>query len=278
MGKIIWIASYPKSGNTWLRIFLFNLFADSPEPMTLSEVSHMSTSDTVLRWYREVDERDPASWTMHDVADLRLVMQRHMTTQSLDAVFMKTHAALVPMAGRQPFDMEASAGAVYIVRNPLDVAVSYMRHAGVPADQIVDIMSTPNHMLPRTDDLAEFVQGGWSQNVMSWTREPNPAIHVVRYEDLAAKGMETFGAICSFLKLEMDEERVARALDHASITTLRRLEDEQGFNERSVHQERFFGEGGVDAWKRDLPEENARQLVQRHRAQMERFGYVPPGW
>ena len=53
MGKIIWIASYPKSGNTWTRIFLFNLLADAPDPLPLSEVSRMSTSDTVLRWYSE---------------------------------------------------------------------------------------------------------------------------------------------------------------------------------------------------------------------------------
>ncbi|MGY8995010.1 MAG: sulfotransferase domain-containing protein [Alphaproteobacteria bacterium] len=278
MSKIIWIASYPKSGNTWTRIFLFNLLADAPDPLPLSEVSRMSTSDTVLRWYAEVDDRDPATWTTEDVADLRLAVQRHMTTLSVEPTFMKTHAALVPMAGRQPFDMEATAGAIYIVRNPLDIAASYARHTGVPVDEIIKVMSTPNHMLPRNETLAEFLQGGWSQHVMSWTRSPNPAVHIMRYEDMAADASLAFGKVCSFLKLDLEPERIARAVDHASIDSMRRLEDEQGFNEKSDHQDRFFGEGGVGAWQRELSEDQARQIVDRHRDQMTRFGYVPEGW
>jgi hypothetical protein len=145
-------------------------------------------------------------------------------------------------------------------------------------DEIIEIMGTPNHMLPRTDALAEFVQGGWSQHVMSWTREANPAVHVMRYEDMAGDAGRAFTGLCRFLKLDFGEERIARAVGHASIDTMRRLEDDQGFNEKSAHQERFFGEGGVGAWQQELSEEQARRIVERHRNQMMRFGYVPEGW
>ena len=275
MGKIVWIASYPKSGNTWARIFLFNLFLESPEPLPLSDVSRMSTSDTVLRWYKEVDDRDPATWTTEDIADMRPKVQRHLASLTDKPMFTKTHAALVLMAGRQPFDMEVTGAAIYVVRNPLDVAVSYARHGGVPVDDIIQIMSTPNHMLPRTDALVEFVQGGWTQHVMSWTREPSPTIYVVRYEDMVADPMSAFGGICAFLKLEVPPESLEQAINHASIDTLRRLESEQGFNERSANQERFFGEGGVDSWRGVLSDDQVRQIVSRHGRQMARFGYVP---
>ena len=127
------------------------------------------------------------------------------------------------MAGRQPFDMDATAGAIYIVRNPLDIAASYARHTGVPIDEIITVMSTPNHMLPRNDRLAEFVQGGWSQHVMSWTRTPNPAVHIMRYEDLAADCLrDLWQCPVVSLKLDLEPDRIARAVEHASIDTMRR--------------------------------------------------------
>ncbi len=277
MGSIVWVASYPKSGNTWLRIFLLNLFAGGHEPVPLSQVSRMSTGDTVLDWYRAVDARDPADWTTAEVAQLRLAAQRHLAGLKDDSIFVKTHAALVPMAGQPPFDMTVSGGAVYIVRNPLDIAPSYARHLGLGLDEIIEIMATPDHMLPRTQGLAEFIQGGWSQNVASWTARPSPAIHVVRYEDMVVATQASFAAICAFLHLETTRERLKAALDHAALPTLTRLEGEQGFSERTTSQARFFGEGGVDAWKTALSPAQVERVVTRHRAQMARFGYVPEG-
>ena len=274
MGKIVWIASYPKSGNTWLRIFLFNLFANARTPLPLSEVSRMSTGDTVLSWYRALDGREPARWSLEDVARLRHEVQRAIAAKRPDNVFAKTHAALVPMAGVPPFAADATAGAIYIVRNPLDIAPSYARHAGIAIDEAIEVMARPGHMLPRTEALAEFVQGGWSQHVASWTARENPSVHVLRYEDMAARPEAAFGGVCAFLGLATTPERLARAIDHASIGVLRRLEDEQGFNERMRSQTRFFGEGGVGAWQRELDGAQARRILERHRVQMERFGYL----
>jgi hypothetical protein len=278
MGNIVWLASYPKSGNTWLRMFLLNLFAGAETPVRLDDVSAMSTSDTVMRWYREVDERPPASWSRHDVARLRAKVQAHLAGLTPDTIFVKTHAALVAMLGEPAFNMAVTSGAVYIVRNPLDIAVSYAKHAGLDHDAIIKLMSTPNHMLPRTEDLTEFIQGGWSQNVASWTREAHRAIHVVRYEDMSAAPRETFAAACRFLNLATTPERLERAIAHADIRVLRRLEDEEGFHERTKSQDRFFGAGQPGVWRDVLNDGQVRRLVERHRAQMSRFGYVPDGY
>jgi hypothetical protein len=277
MGNIVWLASYPKSGNTWLRMFLLNLFAGAETPVRLDDVSAMSTSDTVMRWYREVDERPPASWSRHDVARLRAKVQAHLAGLTPDTIFVKTHAALVAMLGEPAFNMAVTSGAVYIVRNPLDIAVSYAKHAGLDHDAIIKLMSTPNHMLPRTDALTEFVQGGWSQHVASWTARPNERIHVVRYEDMIDAPEPTFAGICDFLTLPTTPDRLARAIAHADIKVLRRLEDETGFHERTKSQDRFFGPGASGGWRNVLNDRQVARLVDRHRAQMSRFGYVPEG-
>jgi len=278
MANIVWLASYPKSGNTWLRMFLLNLFANADTPVGLNQVSAMSTGDTVMRWYREVDKRPPAKWTAKDVARLRAKVQRHLAGLTQDTIFVKTHAALVPMLGEPPFDMTVTAGAIYVVRNPLDIVPSYAKHTGLSLDGTITLMSTPNHMLPRTEDLTEFIQGGWSQNVASWTHEAHPAIHVVRYEDMSAAPEATFGAICDFLKLGTTPERLKKALANADIEVLRRLEDETGFHERTASQERFFGAGKPGVWRDILSADQVRRVVERHRVQMNRFGYLPDGY
>jgi hypothetical protein len=278
MGNIVWLTSYPKSGNTWVRMFLLNLFAGGETPVRLDKVSAMSTSDTVMRWYREIDKRPPETWSQHDVARLRPKVQEHLAGLMPDTMFVKTHAALLAMLGEPAFNMTVTSGAVYIVRNPLDIVVSYAKHAGIDHDGIIKLMSTPNHMLPRTEGLVEFVQGGWSQHVASWTGRPSERIHIVRYEDMLEAPEATFGGICDFLTLPTTPERLARAIAHADIQVLRHLEDETGFHERTQNQDRFFGPGTSGGWRDVLNDRQVSRVVERHRTQMSRFGYVPEGF
>ena len=278
MGNIVWLTSHTKSGNTWLRMFLLNIFADADTPARLDDASAMVTGDTVMRWYREVDQRQPGRWSQKDVARLRPKVQEHLAGLTPDTIFVKTHAALVPMLGEPAFNMAVTSGAVYLVRNPLDIVPSYAKHTGLDHDATIKLMSTPNHMLPRTDGLTEFIQGGWSQHVASWTARASARIHVVRYEDMVAAPAATFAGICRFLTLQTTPERLEKAIAHADIKVLRRLEDETGFHERTESQDRFFGPGTSGGWRDVLNDRQVRDLVDRHRAQMNRFGYVPDGF
>ena len=278
MGNIVFLASYPKSGNTWLRVFLINLFANAREPLPPGHASGLTTSDNTERWYTDVDDSDPAGWTRAHVALLRHKVQRELASRTNHTIFIKTHAALLPMEGVPPFAPDVLAGAVYIVRNPLDIAPSYARHNQLAIERTVNVMNQNDFITARRGGLMEYLQGGWSQNVLSWTRAPNPRIHVMRYEDMVADPIAAFGGLTRFLQLEVTPERLERAVAHSSIDTQRDLEDREGFHEQSREGVRFFGQGGVDAWKRDLPEDQARRIVERHRAQMARFNYVPAGW
>lgn len=286
MPGIVYLASYPKSGNTWLRIFLANLFANRIEPILPSQASCFSTSDVAMVWYRQLDARDPVLWTTPEVAAMRHRVQARIAGLVPDTAFMKTHAALLPMAGTPPFAPDLMAGAICIVRNPLDVAPSYARHSKVATERMVETMGTPDFMLTRSADEVEYLLGGWSQHVASWTAQAHPRLHVVRYEDMVASPHESFGGICRFLGLEVAGERFDRALANSALPVLRELESRDAEFGRSGQknlfgkdgEQAFFGRGGVGAWKRDLSEEEARIIVARHRVQMARFGYVPEGW
>ena len=90
--------------------------------------------------------------------------------------------------------------------------------------------------------------------------------------------LKNYKSLTCFLQIDATPERLERAVAHSDIETLRRLEEKEGFHEQAQEGVPFFGQGGVDAWKRDLPEEQARHIVERQRAQMARFNYVPAGW
>jgi len=277
MGSNLLLASYPKSGNTWVRVFLVSLFANAREPLPLSEIGRLSTGDNVAAWYRAVDASDDTTWSNAHIARLRHEAQRHVAGRSPDTVFLKTHAALLPMEGVPPFAQDVLAGAIYIVRNPLDVAVSYARHSGVSLDGAIATMERTNYTPSRFGDLLPYLQGGWSQNVASWTMQPHPRIHVMRYEDILADPRRAFGGLIAFLELDVAEERLERAIANSDIATLRRLEQEEGFVERTREDEPFFGTGTAGLGKTRLNPQQIARICERHRAQMSRFGYLPAG-
>lgn len=275
MGSNLLLASYPKSGNTWVRIFLVNLFANAREPLPLAEIGRLSTGDNVATWYRAVDPGDEAAWSNAHIARLRHDVQRHVAGRSPDTVFLKTHAALLPMEGVPPFAPDVLAGAVYIVRNPLDVAVSYARHSGVSLDGAIATMERKNYTPARFGELLPYLQGGWSQNVASWTMQPHPRIHVMRYEDMVADPLAAFANLTRFLDIDVPAERLERAIANSDIAGLRRQEQEEGFVERPNKDVPFFGPGLVGAGKGSLTAEQIARICARHRAQMARFGYLP---
>ena len=118
----------------------------------------------------------------------------------------------------------------------------------------------------------------WSTHVASWTARENPGLLVLRYEDLLARPRRQFRRVADFLGLSPPRERLERAIRNASFKSLQAQEKRQGFKERSEHAQAFFRTGGQGQWRGKLTDEQVARVVERHREQMQRFGYVPPRW
>lgn len=279
MGNILWLASYPKSGNTWMRAFVQNFFTNARTPLPLNEIGGggLTTAATTLRWFEALDKRPSAEWSTDDINRMRAPAQKVIADSFPSSVFCKTHAPVMFLNGHPTINLSVSTGAIYIVRNPLDVAVSFADFQGISLDDVITLMATPSLVLPRTDDGINEVLGSWSQNVESWTGKPNPGLHIVRYEDLHLDAVKTFGGVLEFLQIKAPGERLERAVKHASFKELRSQEDQVGFNERSVAQKRFFRKGQQGGWRDMLSDAQVARMVDGHREQMARFGYVPEG-
>ncbi len=280
MGKIVWLASYPKSGNTWMRAFIHNYFRNSNQPLSLKQLGggRLTTSETALHWYKALDGREPEEWAQDDIDAMRLKVHAMIAASVPDNIFCKIHGAIFQLRGRQTVNLSVSAGAIYIVRNPLDVVLSYADFQGISLDVAVRLLGTRNFELPRDGENVSEPLGSWSQNVESWTGKPNPALHVVRYEDLLAKPVAVFGGVTRFLGIRAPRARVEKAVRHSSFKVLRSQEDRSGFSERSPVQDRFFRSGKAGGWRDVLGDKQIEKIITDHREQMERFNYVPAGY
>lgn len=278
MSRIIWLASFPKSGNTWTRIFLLNLFMNPSRPLSINEVPEMSPSDVASAWYEMFDKRPRSQWSVADVAKLRHQVQEEIASKTPDSIFVKTHSPLLPWQGVPAFNMKVTAGAVCIVRNPLDVVASYASHSGLDFDGIIKVMARKDYTAPGGDDRVPHPIGSWSQNVASWTARPHPAMHVMRYEDMVENPEETFGKLVAFLRLPPDPERLKKAIAFSSFDEVQKQESAGGFEEASKKADRFFRGGKTGGWRKELTPEQVKAVVSVHREQMTRFGYVPEGY
>ena len=277
MGAIIWLASYPKSGNTWMRVFLHNLLRNPRAPADINSLNQFCLGEDGASYYNSLDPRPLSSLTSAEIMALRPKVHELLTQASPDSVFVKTHNLLGEAEGAPLVNMDCTAGAIYLLRNPLDVAVSYAHHFGVAFDEAIDHLDFPGAGTQTSDMSARQFYGTWSMHVASWTQVPFPARHIVRYEDMIEKPQETFRGVANFLGLDPPPERLERAISHSSFDQLRTQETQAGFVERSQHS-RFFRSGTVGQWRDALSEAQVARLVDGHREQMARFNYLPEGY
>jgi hypothetical protein len=275
MGAILWLASYPKSGNTWMRAFLHNLLQNPERPFDINQLTNFTLGESLTPWFKKLDSRPAAEYSFEEIAAMRPKVHRMMTEASADTVFAKIHNMVAESYGHPLVNMEVTAGAIYIVRNPLDVAISYAHHMGVAVDQSIDVLNMSGART-RTDERHVYEQmGSWTENVVSWTQTPMPQLHVVRFEDMLHLPLKTFGAVAQFLGFKPPRPRLEKAIRFSSFRVLRQQEQEHGFRERAAETREFFRKGETGQWRQVLSEDQVRRIVEAHREQMARFDYLP---
>lgn len=277
MSGIYWLASYPKSGNTWFRTFLHNLRNDSERPADINDLD----SDPIASarsWLDEVLGFDTAELAADEVERLRPMVYR-WAAQAAEPGYHKTHDAYTLTGEGLPLMGGAAVrGAVYLLRNPLDVAPSAAHHWNCSIDEAIDRMADPQTALSRaTRRLYTQVRQrllSWSGHVRSWTEAPGLELLVLRYEDLLTEPEVHFGTAARFLRLPDDPARIARAVRHSRFEELSRQEADGHFRERPAKTARFFRSGRSGSWRDTLSAAQVRRIVQDHGALMQRHGYL----
>jgi aryl sulfotransferase len=278
MGGIIWLASYPKSGNTWFRVFLTNLLRDPEEPADINalEATPISSARAIFD-----DETGiaAADLTPEEIDRLRPRIYEQLAESATETLFMKVHDAWTLLPDGSPLlSAAATRGAIYFIRNPLDVAISYAHHNGTDVDKAITSMGNGNHMLcGKPDRLPSQLRQKlltWSGHVESWLQAPGRRVYVMRYEDMLARPLETFSGAVAYAGLPHDRQKIAKALRFSDFKTLQAQEKDKGFNEKSPASDLFFRNGQAGQWKERLTPEQVDRLVHDHGEVMRRFGYL----
>jgi len=275
MGQIIWIASYPKSGSTWLRAFLHNYVRDAETPHDINRLMDLTTGESSAARYRRHDPRPPSQYSIADVQRLRPLVHRALADAHPGLIFVKTHNALLVVEGVQTITKAVTSGAIYILRDPRDVAISYSRHLDRSIDDTIAILADVEAATGGTDEKVYERLSSWSAHVHFWTRRPHPELHVMRYEDMVAAPYQAFGGLIRFLGQDPPEDRLARAVRFSDFAVLQAQEAARGFIEQPARSNGpFFRAGQVGQWKTVLTRAQRARIERDHGEVMRRFGYL----
>jgi len=268
MGKIIWLASYPKSGNTWLRIFLHNYILQPDTPHSINALADLAPTECSRAFFQP----HAATLTETETQKLRPKIHRHLTTLSEHLIFLKTHNANLAYNGIPLCTPAFTAGAITIIRDPRDVAISYAAYTGKSLDDTITFMNQKAAANAPTPLQVFELLSTWSAHVTSWTQSKTHL--AIRYEDLIATPQRTFARIINFLGEPPDPARLQRAIDFSAFTTLAAQEQRDGYSAHApTAPTPFFREGKPNQWRTKLTKAQAQRIESHHGEVMERFGY-----
>ena len=269
VGKLVWLASYPKSGNTWLRVFLHNFLLQPEAPHNINALTEVSAVECAAAFFGRQD----TAFTQIDAQKSRPAVHQRLTELHPGPVFVKTHNANLAFHDVPLCTPEVTAGAIYVVRDPRDVAVSYSAYLGMGLDEIITFMADPRAAIRGTElQVFEFLSS-WSAHALSWVGAKNRLL--VRYEDLLANPEAAFGRVARYLSTTVDAERLRRAIAFSDFSILAAQEQKQGYRAHGVAaQAPFFRAGRSGQWRDVLTSTQAQKITAAHGEVMRNFGYL----
>lgn len=276
--NIVWLASYPKSGNTWFRVFLSNLFSDSTHPVHVNDLSltTISSNRSIVDNYLGIHS---AELTQEEIDNLRPQVFKRFSDDKEETTYVKTHEAwTLNSRGNPIFPEEITKGVLYLIRNPLDVVISYAYHNAETIDRTISILNSGDSKLCDMEDRINIqtqqLLTSWSNHVTSWTEDSNLPVHVIRFEDMLEQPLKTFKSAVDFLNLKYEESEIINALGNSSFDKLKAMEIADGFKERGKHSEAFFRQGKSKEWKRKLSKTQVKEIVEYHSDIMQKYNYI----
>ena len=299
MPGVLWLASYPKSGNTWVRAFIANYLVNADSPVPINELPEFVRGDGQKHYYEDVlgfPIEEPLS--VKETQELRLIVHEKFAHESQNTTIVKTHNAIAYLEDIPTINPEATEGAIYIMRNPLDVALSYAHHYGMTYDEAIEKLAWEQNSLGGTKRQVFQFLGSWSEHVRSWVEAPGLKLHVMRYEDMLIDPTGSFNRLIKFLDLPEEPERVEKAVRFSSFDALAGQEESEGFVEAVPAKEhaafqgkdveeipetakfqgesriRFFRAGKLGSWRDQLSAEQISRVISDHREVMEAHGYL----
>jgi len=270
---IIWLASYPKSGNTWLRSFLANYLNKNTSSFDFKMLKQ------IQRFPRKelYNQLKVNSTKFSDIASNWINMQEFINLKD-EFIYLKTHNAMCTINNYPFTNTENTIGVIYLVRDPRDIILSYSNHLDKSIEYTFNIMKNNSYeTFPHYEkNVNEVLMGSWSENYKSWRDYNSVNKIIIKYEDLLLNPYENFYKIINYLNsindLTIDEEMIKKSIDNTNFNKLQNLEKKGEFNEFKTGD--FFRKGKSGDWKNNLDKEIISQIEQSFKKEMKELGYL----
>ena len=287
---IFWISSYPKSGNTLVRAIITSMFFSKDGKFQFELLKHTTQFETRNRLdlIKKISEED-----FLNLDKLKVLSKYWLTLQKKENLkinkgfgFVKSHSSYVAISNNWFTNSSNTAGYIYVVRDPRDIAISWAKHANLTYDQSIDFMldfnsciewaransELPDHIKPRS-----FLSS-WDEHVSSWTNNDLSVPKLIlKYEDMVYKKKEVLNEIIDFfeknfrINFNLDEIKFNNIIKTTDFKKLKSQENRLGFTEAMSGT--FFREGKKNQWKNVLNLEQINKLENKFRDFMNKFGY-----
>jgi len=262
-----------------MRAFLTNFLTPDDKPADINALG-VGLNASGREIFDEALGIESSDMTADEIERHRPAAYRQMAAAaSADKLFFKIHDAYkYTSRGESTIPADVTWGAIYLVRNPLDVAVSAAHHFSQTLDEAIRSMADDTRALAADPSrLRPYLTQrylSWSRHVLSWLDQREIAIHLMRYEDMCRHPLETFTTAIEFLGMTGGVDRVRRAITFSSFQSLREQEQIHGFRGRPSGAGSFFRNGRPGGWREVLSDVQAGRIIHDHRHMMQRLGYL----
>ena len=282
---IIWIASYPRSGNTWIRSFLStyiygeknsSVFKNIKKITNFPNISHFKGIFEINKFTQEEQkDKKKKDKKKFEISKYWLVAQKKINLSN-EITFLKTHNFGGSLEGNEFTNSENTSAVIYLVRDPRSVAVSNAHHNGISYDQSISDLFNEKIFATNEGNLLEF-RSSWKVNYLSWKRRSCPRL-LIRYEDLISDQYQYFKKILNFIndfkKINIDELKIKETIELCKLENLSKLEDKVGFEEKLKNEKKFFRKGLVDEWKSQLNKDQIKKIENAFFEEMRELKYL----
>ena len=285
---IIWLASYPKSGNTWIRFFILSLLMGKKTDLNLNHLKAIAS----------YPDKSHFNGLISDYLNLDEIAKNWINSQNkinLDKNlrFFKTHNMLGRFKNYPFTDKNNTIATIHIVRDPRNVITSLKNHYNLSnyndaikflflKNQILSLSSheKEKYLNKEKYPLPQFI-GSWQTHYLSWKNMKKNYL-LVKYEDLIKHPIEEFTKISNFigklLRNKFTDENVINAIKLSSFDNLKNMENKHGFTESALNKDgeknKFFFLGPKNNWKIILDKEIINRINVEFSEEMKELGYL----
>ena len=282
---IIWIASYPKSGNTWVRSLL------STYLYTEDGIFNFNLLKKILKF----PSKKYLEFFTKDFSDIKKISEYWIPAQNRinlynenESIFLKTHSALCTLENNSFTNKANTQAVIYIVRDPRNVITSISNHYSFNIEESYNFMIDHNKMLVadkwggKNFGIGEML-GSWSQHYKSWQNIKFAPILNIKYENLINDTKNSLITIINFLQrfieVKVDNKKILKTVESCNFENLSKMEKKQGFDEAAYSEKSskkvdFFHLGEKNNWKNLLNSEMEKKIRTAFDKEMKELKYI----